>query len=224
MFAAKNAFLTKRRVASAPVIVDAIATQATSGAFASHVADDILMVLAYRRGSATLPSKPSAAGTVPAFNDMTPTSGSTNNSARLVWYRATATNHTSGTWTNATYVMTVVLRGALASGSPIGGFAQATGTLSATVQFPSITLSNSTGSSAILHIGGWEFSTNAGGWSAAPAGYTQVEAAVNNAIAGPGGVVLLSKDVTTTDGSVNQANSSGSSRDYAGFSVEILAA
>jgi hypothetical protein len=94
------------------------------GAAAASVATtnaigDILVVRAYRTASGTAPDLPAS-----GWNDLGTTAatggaGSTQTASRAGWRVATATNEGSGTWTNATAVEVLVLRGQRAT-DPIG--------------------------------------------------------------------------------------------------------
>ena len=68
----------------------------------THAVGDIIVIFAYRDGATAVPTNPTAGGTVPAWVDIDAAAGANTNSARSAYFVATATNHTSGTWTNAT--------------------------------------------------------------------------------------------------------------------------
>lgn len=101
------------------------AAAATTVTIPAHAAGDKIVIIA--RGGATIPSLPTAGGTVPTFTTPTNQSGVNNSiSLRVGVADATASNHTSGTWTNATQLHVLVLRpsagGTLAAGnSPAQG-------------------------------------------------------------------------------------------------------
>jgi hypothetical protein len=126
---------------------------------------------------------------------------------------ANATNLTSGTWTNATGMIAVVLAGQ--NSVPIGGHLESGGSSSTTAVAPSITMSKTDGTSVLLIFLGHAATVSA--WSAAPSGYTQ-------SVASTGGSVCLDiKTVTTSDGACTQSLSASSSG-YRGNQIEILAA
>lgn len=177
----------------------------------THAVGDIIVIWAYRDGNANVAAKPTAGGTVPSWVDISSATGAASNSARSAYFVATANNHTSGTWTNATGMVAIVLRGQ--GTTPIGGFLQSGGTGTNTAQAPAITLTNSDGSSVLLEFYGHRTVT---AWSAAPAGYTR-QASVATEVA------LNTKDSTTSDGAISQANTAVSSG-YRGEQIEILAA
>jgi predicted alpha/beta-fold hydrolase len=76
-------------------------------------------------------------------------------------------------------------------------------------------MSKTDGSSMLLEFHG--FAGSSGSFSAAPTGYTRQASAVGSF----SGLCLNTKDVTTSDGSVNQATSANSG--WRGSTVEILA-
>ena len=117
------------RVTGTPLGVQLIGTtQATGNSITlpTHQPGDWIVMAVGRTGSTSLPTVPTAGGTVPAWT--TRVSGGTDSTAiRLVTFEATASNHTSGTWTNATNMIAAVFR----SGSPDGylklGYSTGTG-------------------------------------------------------------------------------------------------
>lgn len=167
----------------------------------AHAVGDLIVIYAFRDGSNTVPSKPAASGTVPAWVDIDATTGANTCSCRTAQFVATATNHTSGTWTSATGMSAAVITGHLTSG-PIGGHALGGGTGANTATAPAVTMSDTSGASALLHFYGNRTVT---AWAAAPAGYTRRASVATE-------VALNTKDSTTADGAIAQtctATSSG---------------
>ncbi len=166
---------------------------AASIAIPAHVAGDLIVIWAYRDGSTTPPTVPAAAGTVPSFTVIDGPTGANLNSAVCAWAVAAGTTDTSGTWTNATGISVEVWRGA--SSVPIGGHAQSGASVAsgANIAIPAITLQETAGESAILAFAGWQTVT---AWNAAPSGYTQQSQVATEC-------EVLSKNVTTTDGTFN---------------------
>lgn len=199
-------------VVGAPVAIIGTPTSSasTSVTIPSHSIGDLIVIFAYRDGNQTIPGKPAASGTVPAWVDIDAANGANSNSSRTAYFTATATNHTSGTWTNATGMVAVVLRNQAAS--PIGGNATGGSTSSNTAVAPAITLSDSRGYSQILHFFGHRTVT---AWSTAPSGYTLQTSVATE-------VALLTKDTTTSDGAVTQSLTASASSGYRGTTVEIV--
>lgn len=197
------------------------AAHAASITLPTHAVGDLIVLFAYRGDSNTTPTKPSAGGTVPAYVDIDNNTGANTCSSRSAYFVATATNHTSGTWTNAHEMAAIVIRGQNAS--PIGGHAESGGSAIGSATAPSITLTNSSGSSMILEFygaGGENFSDNFIGWNTAPGSYTR-RASVETSSSG--GAVVNTKDTTTSDGSIAQTfNNSGLASRYRGNTIEIL--
>ncbi|MEJ1928841.1 hypothetical protein WDZ92_01020 [Nostoc sp. NIES-2111] len=117
----------------------------TSAVLPAHAVDDAIVIFAFRDGSATPPT--AAAG----FTEIN-SGGANLCSARLYYKRATTAAETSGTWTSATTVLAVVLRGVDWS-APIGGQALSGGA-SNVISYPGLTMSRTDGSSLILAFGG----------------------------------------------------------------------
>ena len=90
------------------VVGDAIAA-GTSVTIPPHQVGDII-ILSARRASASLPTKPTASGSVPNWVVMQQ-GGNTSVSMYMCYFVATRPDHTGGVWTNADYVSVIVLRG-----------------------------------------------------------------------------------------------------------------
>lgn len=191
-------------------IVGSASAAATSVGIPAHQVGDIIVIFAYRDGSTAVPTKPSASGTVPAWADIETGSGTNSNSSRTAYFVATATNTTTGTWTNATGIAAIVLRGQ--ASSPIGGSARTGGLANGSSTAPAITLSVSDGSSVILHFHGHRTVT---AWSTAPTGYTRLTSVATE-------LAVNYKDSTTSDGSIAQSATTTNSG-YQGHTVEIIA-
>lgn len=134
---------------------DAASAVATSVTIPTHVSGDMIVVWAYRRANATPPTVPAAGGTVPTWNTITANTGTSNTGSMVMAYAvATSATTTTGTFTNCTRITVAVLSGQNTA-NPVGGNDEVvTGISSANTNhtFPAITLSDTTGSSAILAI------------------------------------------------------------------------
>jgi hypothetical protein len=187
----------------------------TSVTIPAHSVGDIIVILAGDQAGATAITKPAASGTVPAWVDIDSVSAVQSMALRTAYYVATATNTTSGTWTNCNAILAVVLSGQ--SATPIGGHGTGNGAGSTSSVAPAVTLTATDGTSALLHF--FLSRANTTVWSAAPAGYTARYSTT-------GSVALDTKDVTTSDGACTQAHSNTGATlgVYIGATVEILAA
>ena len=186
------------------------ATNGSSVTIPTHAVGDDIYIFAFRDGSTTIPSKPSASGTVPVWGDIESSAGANSCSLRLAHFVATATNHTSGKWTNATGMIAVVVQNQAAS--PIGAHGQGGGTSSTLATAPSVTQQQTTGKALILEFYGHRTVT---AWSTAPSGYTRQASYASE-------VCLNSKDSSTSDGSVSQNLTASSSSGYRAATLEIL--
>jgi hypothetical protein len=91
----------------------------TSVAIPTHIANDVIFLFAHRHNGAA-PTSPGAPWTT---IDTVVTGGSgANQSGIFAWARAAAPGTTTGTWTNATDVQVIVLRGVRAAGNPYGNY------------------------------------------------------------------------------------------------------
>ena len=212
MFAAHNAFFAgKAAVAQVSVSGSAFRASSSITTMPSHNVGDLIVMVAVRSGYAA-PGKPSASGTVPAWVDIdVDNSGTQQLAFRTAYFKATATNTTSGTWSNTGFLFAVVLSGQNAV-SPIGGHAVAAGPSSTTITAPSVTLASPDGSSQILHFASaaWNSAFSTAGYTALYDGYS------------PGyNFRAVTKNLTTSDGSMEIGTSSGSP--WASATIEIKA-
>lgn len=198
------------KVANELEIVGVAVSNTDTVTIPTHQVGDLIVLAVERGNNSALATKPSAGGTVPAWVDIDANAGGNSCSMRTARFVATATNTTTGTWTGANGMVAVVIRGQAAS--PIGGHAEALGSSTTEAVAPAVTMTKTDGSSILLHF----FSGSIGGstWGSAPSGYTQQ--ATNS------DVCCLTKNVTTSDGSVSQSRTASLGR-YRGATVEVLA-
>lgn len=185
---------------------------ATSVALPTHAVGDMIIIAA-AASSNTLALKPTAAGTVPVFTDITANTGANTTSMRIAYAIATTSSHTSGTWANAAFLAVIVVHNQNAS--PIGGAVESGGTSSSGVTAPAITMINTSGASFLLEFYYGGFSA----WNAAPSGYTR-RASTHTTSAG---ICLNTKNVTTSDGAIAQTGTwAGFTTGFRGATIEIL--
>lgn len=201
--------------ASPVQFVGANASTSGSVTIPAHLVGDTIVLAAYNPHATQAPTKPTAAGTVPNWNYIDNANSAGGSGITTAQFIATATNTTSGTWSNASYMIAVVLRGQNAT-TPIGGHASQGGSSSGPSPAPAITLDHTDGSSVVLEFHGHS-NLSSTGWDSAPAGYTR--RAASGSAFGPG-LVLNTKDSSTSDGSVSQAGGQNFSN-YAGAAVEV---
>jgi hypothetical protein len=167
-----------------------------------HTKGDLILIYAFKGDGATLPTKPAAAGTVPAYTDIDANPGVGGAASRTAYFVADGSTETSGTWTGATEMTAVVLGGQNAS-TPIGGHAEGGGSGASTSHYdsPSVTLTQTDGSSYLLYFYGLNSAGNPWQSSTALAGYSRL--ATGKA------VVVNTKDDTTSDGIATEATPAG---------------
>jgi hypothetical protein len=135
----------------AVTVVGQASAAATSVAIPAHAVGDLIVVMA--RGTAAAPSVPAASGTVPAW--ATIQSGLANSiGLTVVSFVATATNTTTGAFTNATHIAVLVLRPGAgkrlqtsAARSAVGN-----GNNTQTIVYPALTLANGGGASTSMGV------------------------------------------------------------------------
>lgn len=104
-----------------------------------HRIGDLLIIFAFRDGSATNPTVPAG------WTTLTNTTDGTSASVSLGYKIATSTSETSGTWTNTTHLQCIVYSGQRQSGQPVGTFVAAAGTTSPST-YSAVTLKNNSAS------------------------------------------------------------------------------
>lgn len=150
------------------------AVGASSITLPTHAVGDLIAIFAFNT-TTTTPTKPSAGGTVPAWVDIDANAGANSVASRTVQFIATATNHTSGTWTNTQALAAIVLRGVNAT-TPIGGHSETGAAGQSSPTSPNVTMTNTDGTSMLLNFYGHD---NMGTWASPPGGYTQQATAIN---------------------------------------------
>ena len=90
--------------------VGSASAAATSVTLPAHVAGDLIYIFTFRNGSTTAPTIPS--GWLPIAGGP----GANTCSFRQGFRIARGASETSGTWTNATHIVAVVMRGTLGIG------------------------------------------------------------------------------------------------------------
>jgi hypothetical protein len=138
------------RLLMAPSIVSSASAATNTVTMPTHAIGDMIVVWAYRGASATAPTIPSSQGWMQAA---APT-GSTN-SAVLCVKLATSASHTTGTWTNATGIIIIVVRGHAGIGTVASSAAA-----SATITYPALTVDDTGSSSWALRFAGVGAGTN----------------------------------------------------------------
>lgn len=197
--------------------INANANNGTSVTIPTHAVGNIIVIASYNAGLATIPGKPTASGTVPAWVDIDAVNGANSNGMRTAEFVATATTTTSGIWANADFMIAAVISGQFST--PIGGHAEAGSTATGSATAPAVTLTNADNSSMLLHFLAQRVNTGFNAWDAPPAGYTQRAASV----ASTSGLVLITKNVVTSDGAVTNTNNGTATTGYRGATVEVRA-
>lgn len=123
----------------------------TSATIPSHQIGDLLMIFVMA-ASATPATKPTASGTVPNWTQAQ-TAGANSLALTSAWFIATANNHTSGTWTGAAQICTMVLRPAPGSSLNVATSSVGAGTTTQTIVYPALTLSTLSGTSFGVRCG-----------------------------------------------------------------------
>ncbi len=111
--------------------ISSASAEATTVTLGTHAKGDIILIFAFRDGSATNPTVPAG------WTTLTITTDGTTCSVSMGWKIATSNADTSGTWTNATGLMCHVYRGAdkispfgVQKATPIGTLVANAGTTS----------------------------------------------------------------------------------------------
>lgn len=186
------------------------AAGSASIAFPAHAIGDRLVVVAWRDGNNAVPTKPAAAGTVPAFLDIDAPTGSNTCSMRSATFVATATNHTTGAWTNATGIAAIVVSGGACA---IGFHAMAGAADTNQALAPDLPDQwDLTGNSRIVSIIGHR---NVTAWGTPPAGYTALASVATE-------LIVLSDTDTTSAGAITQPCTAPTLGGYRGTQIEFV--
>lgn len=198
-------------------LVGVTTSTTTTIALPAHQPGDLITITAYRLNN-TLTSKPGPSGTIPTWNDIDANGGANTNSMRSAQTVATASNHTSGTWTNAQVLIATVWRNVDTWFGPIGAHAEA-GASALSPVTPAITPVKTNATSGLMYVYGQAY--QAAAWPAAPAGYTR-QALVGAATSAAANLLVNTKDDTTADGAATQTSGRTTATGYRAEAVEIL--
>jgi hypothetical protein len=140
-------------------VVSANTVSGATGTFTGHQPGDLLITIAQIQNTTAAfspPTPPNTGGTVPTWHvaydsNISSVQGAPNLSAKIGYAVATASNHTSGTWTNAVFLTTIVVRGADQT-NPLGGVAGdlQTNITAPTITTPSVTMVDRSGNSMVF--------------------------------------------------------------------------
>lgn len=191
------------------------AAAATTITLPTHAVGDIIVLAAFS-SNISAPAAPAAAGTVPTWVNIDGNLGANSCAMRTAYAIATATNHTSGTWSGAACLAVITIRGQAVS--PIGGHLESGGGAGTVSTAPAVTMTTTDGTSFLLEFHGM-INGSTVTVSGAPSGYTRQAIIASATVA----LCLNTKDSTTSDGSVNQATTGAALTGYRGSTVEILA-
>ncbi len=186
---------------------------ATSVTLPTHASGDWIGFFAYKDGATSIPTVPSAGGTVPTWTTIDGPTGANSNASVLCWALASSSSHTSGTWTGATGVGCIVLRGQHAT--PIG--AHATGGSAANgANIPIVTMTPTVTDGTAYYIGFAGYRTVTA-WGSPDSGYT-TQASVSTEC------IIVTKNTTTSDGTYNVGTTESGNGGYRTHQVEVIAA
>jgi len=145
--------LTSRAEAAITFISEAEAN-ADTVSLPTFAAGDIGIVMACRTGSITAPALPAGWTTIRSGSAG---SGGSGTSGRMGYRELQSGDTAIGTWTNATQVMVIVLRGQAAGAGAIGGSAISGSASSNVINLPTVTMTTTDGTSWVA-LGGCHFS------------------------------------------------------------------
>jgi len=199
-----TSLVSNQNVFSPAFLVGSGGAVATSVTIPAHRPGDLIVMFAKASAQNTQPSPPAASGTVPAWQLKAQSVYSSTFFGMSAVYccLATATNHTSGTWTNTTGMMVAVVRKA----ASIGGIAGSTGQIGAPWTAPTVNLFKSNTTSLVLHFYSWGDGSNTTPTiSAAPTGYTRQFDTKTSLV----GLALNTKNVTASAPAIAQTTGTG---------------
>jgi len=182
---------------------------ATSVTLPAHQPGDYIVIYTHTTGNSNTPTPPASSGTVPSwiYTGAQSFGDAGWATSRAHYCIATASNHTSGTWTGSVGGMVaVVIRRATGIGRYANAFQTAT-----PWSAPTVTLTKTSGTSVVLHFFGWGDGTLTvpASISTAPAGYTQQLATRTGTGASTVALSLLTKNVTDSAPAVSLTSAAG---------------
>lgn len=180
-------------------------------AMPAHAIGQTIFLFIYRDGANAVPTQPASGGTVPLWQ-IIDAGGASTNACITACFTATATNHTSGVWTNATGMEAVVYSNADPV-MPYGGHGLSTGVATGPAGYvaPAAVLASTVGHSSLIEFFGARAVT---AWAGAPAGFTQRATFATE-------VCADTQDLVTSSSSVTQTGT-GSSSGYAAATIEVI--
>lgn len=194
-------------------VVGVASAAAASVTLPAHQAGDLILV-SVRRASTTPPTTPAAGGTVPTFVDAQ-SGGANTLSLKTSVAIATASNHTSGTWTNAAHIIVIVLRGS-AGALSVGASSTTDAASTQTIVYPALTMNSLGGSSAVIRTG--TRVTADSEVANAPTSYT-------NEVVQPAGASALiaghRRFLVTSNPTADTVNTTGTAAAYRAHTIEI---
>lgn len=193
--------------------INSASAAATSVAIPTHRVGDLIIVFAYRNGNNTAPTQPAAGGTVPTWNTIS-SSGGNLNSSIISYAFATATNTTTGTWTNATQIHVLIYRGVAAIGAFVGNSANN----STTINYAALTFQNANGTSWAVGAAGHRTASDV---ESAPSGTPSMTNRTSSGTGPESATHDTTVGVTTWNSTNVTVNSSGAWRSWV---VELKAA
>lgn len=210
-------------VKNVPIFIAAAGNCNSSGAVVipTHQVGDVIVLYIFSGSINSLPVVPTASGTVPAWitldADNTGTSGC---SSGTYYFVATATTTTTGNWGNCDGIIAAIIRNH--GSTPIGAHANTGATMTSIgPTAPTITPTNTDGTSVLLRFFGERPVAGFTGWNSAPSGYTQSVATAEGTW---GAVCLDTQNVTTSAAAVSQGSAPDpTGAQYRGATVEIRA-
>lgn len=187
----------------------------TSVTLPAHAVGNVIFIFAYYAANSP-GSKPTASGTVPNWN-LAQSAGANLLSLTAAWFVATATNHTSGTWTSATNMIAMVMAPDLAANTlGVGVSSAGNANNTQTIVYPALTLSTLIGTSWGVRCGSRV--TAASTVSSAPTGWT------NRAVQPTGSSALMAvctAPTMTTNPTSDSVSTAGSNAAYRAYTIEV---
>ena len=177
------------------------------------------MIIVFARGTTASPTAPTAGGTVPTWSAMQSAFANALG-IRSAYCIATASNHTSGVWTNATHICVIVLRPDAGKVLAYGGSAAGAGNTTQTIIYPALTFTAINGTSWSVRCGSRTVADSEIGTSV-PAGYT-------NQIIQPAGASALmavhTREGIAANPTADTVTTAGTNATYRAHTVEVTEA
>ena len=185
--------------------------QATSVLLPAHAAGDLILLFAQRNSNAA-PTTPAAGGTVPAWTIALGATGANAQSIKFAWAFATASDTTTGVWTNTGQLAVLILRPAAGKVLAVGPSSSGTAPTTQTIVYPALTLST---------LGGTSWGVRCGSRGATDTEVANAPPAWTNQIIQNNQLAVHTRASLAANPTADTVNTTGTDANYRAYTIEV---